>query len=230
MSNKKNPGPDNSGRQASLKLSRNTIFRLHQYRKSLYRLKRLGFTRVFSDNLADAVSVTSSQVRKDFSDFGLSGNRRGGYNADELIAVLDRRLDKDRVQNVVVAGAGNLGRALVHYKGFEREQIRILAVFDSDPAKTDRKARVPVLPSGEMGAFIHKHKVQAGIIAVPDTQAQSVLDQMVRSGVRGILNFAPIRLSAHHEDLVINQVDLGLELETVLYLVNHCPAKGGTRV
>ena len=89
--------------------NKNCIMRLSRYRSALTNLKLLNFNRVFSDNLADAAGATSAQVRKDFSIFGLAGNRRGGYLVDELIAQLDKILGKDKVQKFILVGAGNMG-------------------------------------------------------------------------------------------------------------------------
>lgn len=201
-------------------MSKKSITRLYQYRKSLYRLKQMGFVKVFSENLADSVSVTAAQVRRDFSMFGLSGNKRGGYRVDELIKNLDHKLGKDKDQNVIVVGAGNLGRALMNYKGFEAERIKVVALFDINKSKLNINAEIPILPMSEMKKVIHKKHVDVGIIAVPDIYAQQVFIDLVRAGIKGVLNFAPIRLSAPHDDFVIKDVNLGLELETVLYLVN----------
>lgn len=201
-------------------MSKNSITRLYQYRKSLYRLKHMGFVKVFSDNLADAVGVTAAQVRRDFSMFGLSGNKRGGYLVEELIKRLDQKLGKDKPQRVVVIGAGNIGKALMNYKGFESEGIKVAAVFDTDAAKINSGAAVPVLAMPELKEFIRKNHIEVGVIAVPDIFAQQVFGDLVEAGIKGVLNFAPIRLNPPHEDFVINNVNVGLELETVIYLVN----------
>ena len=101
-----------------------TITRICGYKNALYRLKKLGFVRVFSDNIADAVGVTPSQVRKDFSMFAISGNKRGGYKVDELLDSICRILGKNQVCKVVVVGAGKIGLALMNYAGFEKENVR----------------------------------------------------------------------------------------------------------
>lgn len=206
----------------SHEISSNAVTRLHHYRKSLYRLKQMGFLRVFSENLADSVSVTASQVRRDFSAFGLSGNKRGGYNIDALIGSIDEKLGKDQLQKVIVVGAGNVGRALTNYKGFAQEGIAVVAVFDADEAKVDRGAAIPVLPMSELTPYVRKNHIEVAVIAVPDIHAQKVLDELAAAKIRGVLNFAPIRLIPHG-DVVINHVDLGLELETVVY---HVKLKG----
>ena len=199
--------------------NRNCIIRLSRYKNALYRLKALGFIKVFSDNLADAVGVMPSQVRKDFSLFGISGNKRGGYQVEELIEKLNNILGKNEIQKVVIAGAGNIGTALMKYKGFEKEGIKIMAAFDIDPAKYSKETGVAVRALDEMSEFIRANKIKIGIIAVPDIAAQQAMDIMLSAGIKGVLNFAPIRLRAP-EDCVINNVNLELELENVLYYVN----------
>jgi len=199
--------------------NKNSIIRLSRYKNALTRLKAMGFVKVFSDNLADAVEVTPSQVRKDFSLFGILGNKRGGYKVDELIEKLNSILGKNELQNVVIVGAGHMGTALMRYKGFEKEGIRIAACFDTDENKLDRNAKIPVLPISEMQEFIKKKKIRLGIIAVPDHAAQEVLDKLLEAGIKGILNFAPIKLNGP-EEVVINNVNIELELENVIYFVN----------
>lgn len=205
--------------------NRNCIIRLSRYKNSLYRLKTLGFVKVFSDNLADAIGVTSEQVRKDFSLFGISGNKRGGYQVDALIEKLNSILGKDRVQKVIVVGSGHIGTALVKYRGFEKEGIKIMAAFDIDPVKHIREGELPVLPLEEMKDFVKANEIKIGIIAVPDIAAQQVADLLLQAGIRGILNFAPIRLRIP-EDVVVNNVNLELELENVIYFVNTLSKTG----
>lgn len=199
--------------------NKNCVLRLSKYKNALYRLKALGFVKVFSDNLADAVGVLSSQVRKDFSLFGIGGNKRGGYQIDSLIEKLNSILGKDQQQKVIVVGAGHIGTALMKYKGFEKEGIKIVACFDIDPAKLNKNSSIPVFPLDELKGFVKDKDIKVGIIAVPDIAAQQAAEVMVSAGIKGLLNFAPIRLRAA-EDCVINNVNLELELENLIYYVN----------
>lgn len=199
--------------------NKNCVIRISRYRNALYRLKLLGFVKVFSDNLADAVGVLPSQVRKDFSLFGFSGNKRGGYQVDILIDRINNILGKEQIQKVVIAGAGNIGTALMKYKGFEKEGMKITACFDVDSAKLNRASEIPILPLEELNDFVKNNAIKIGIIAVPDAAAPGVLDSMLDAGIKGILNFAPIRLRGT-EDCVINNVNIELELENVIYYVN----------
>ncbi|MDD5731197.1 MAG: redox-sensing transcriptional repressor Rex, partial [Candidatus Omnitrophica bacterium] len=167
--------------------NKNCVIRLSRYKNALYRLKSLGFIKVFSDNLADAVGVMPSQVRKDFSIFGISGNKRGGYQVDDLIEKLNGILGKNETQKAVIAGVGNIGMALIKYKGFEKEGIKIEAAFDIDPAKFNKATDIPVFALEELGAFIKNNKIKIGIIAVPDIAAQQVMDIMISAGIKGVL-------------------------------------------
>jgi redox-sensing transcriptional repressor len=199
--------------------SKNVVLRLSKYKNALHRLKRFGFVKIFSSYLADAVGVTSVQVRKDFSLFGVSGNKRGGYQIDLLIEKLNVILGKSEIQKVVLAGAGQMGAALMRYRNFEREGIEIVAAFDTDPAKQHTDGPVPVFPLERIAEVVRNDGARIGIIAVPDMAAQQVCDLMIAAGVMGILNFAPITLRVP-EGVVVNNVTLELELENVIYFVN----------
>ncbi|MBN2144023.1 MAG: redox-sensing transcriptional repressor Rex [Candidatus Aureabacteria bacterium] len=199
-----------------MNIAKNCVSRLSSYKNALTKLKNLGFTRVFSDNLADLISVTSSQVRKDFSLFGISGNRKGGYNIEELFNQINHILGKDIVHNIIIVGAGYIGKALMKYKTFEKEGIKIRAVFDSDPAKINRESSIPILPVKELKEFIQAQRIKIGIITVPENSAQLVLDQMIDAGIQGVLNFAPINLK-EYPGIIINNVNIELELENVIY-------------
>jgi len=199
--------------------NKNCIIRLSRYKNALYRLQALGFVKVFSDNLADAVGVTASQVRKDFSIFGICGNKKGGYQIDSLLDKLNSILGKDQLQKVIVVGAGHIGSALMRYRGFEKEGIKIVAGFDIDPAKINRSSPVPVLPLEEAKAFIKTNSIRIAILAVPDIAAQQATDIICTCGIKGILNFAPLRLKSA-EGCIINNVNLEIELENLIYFVN----------
>jgi redox-sensing transcriptional repressor len=193
-----------------------TISRLYKYRDTLIRFRQIGMVKVFSDDLAEDVNTSSTQVRKDFSLFGLSGNKKGGYVISELIAQLDKLLGKDKTYSAIIVGAGNLGKALMNYNGFEEEGFKIVAVFDIDPLKTSREGKVPVLPAQELEKFIKANRIGLGIIAVPYFAAQEAADKMTAAGIKGILNFAPVSLKVPG-DCFVNNINVRLELETVNY-------------
>ena len=200
-------------------LNRKSIIRISRYKNALSRLKALGFVKVFSSNLADAAGVSPSQVRKDFSLFGITGNRRGGYKVDELVVKIRSILGKDELQKVVLVGVGNIGKALLRYKGFESGGIKIIAGFDIDSEKYIEDAEVPVLPLDRLHEFVQEHNVKIGVLAVPDVAAHHISEIMISAGIKGILNFAPIQLRANNKAIISN-INLEVELENLIYFVN----------
>lgn len=198
--------------------NKNCIVRISRYKNALTRLKALGFVKVFSSNLADATGTSSAQVRKDFSLFGISGNKRGGYNVDDLIEQMNEIFGKHLVHEVVIVGLGNIGKALLRYKGFEKEAIKIVAAFDIDSAKLNSDAEVPVYPLEKLSDYIRENEIKLGVIAVPDVAAQQVFEIMRAAGIKGVLNFAPINLRTE-DDVVVNNINLEMELENLIYYV-----------
>jgi redox-sensing transcriptional repressor len=199
--------------------NKNCIIRLSRYKNALVRFKTIGFIKIFSEYLAEAVGGTSAQVRKDFSLFGITGNKRGGYQIDALILKLNTILGKNEIQKVILAGAGQLGSALIRYHHFEKEGIKIIAAFDIDPAKTSSKPPTPIFPLDEMDGYVQKNGIKIAILCVPDVAAQQTFDLLLKAGIKGVLNFAPIELKGT-ADCIINNVNLAVELENLIYFVN----------
>ena len=127
---------------------------------------------------------------------------------------------KKNIQNkAIIVGAGNIGKALLRYKGFETGGIKVIAAFDIDPGKYSREYEVPVLPLEDLRGFVHEHGIKIGILAVTEVAAHHVSEIMISAGIKGILNFAPIQLRAA-DDVVINNINLEVELENLIYFVN----------
>src|SRR4030042_1213258 len=193
-------------------LNKKSVSRLSRYRRALQTFKELGYTKIISTTLGEATGATSSQVRKDFSAFGLSGYKKGGYHIEEL-------LGKDRVHKIVLVGIGNIGTALINYKAFEDEGMKVVAGFDIDPVKLNRKLDIPLYHIDQLKAFVEENAIRIGVIAVPSISAQKVCEGMLSAGIKGILNFAPIRLKVN-EDTVITNVNILGKLENVLFFVH----------
>ena len=190
--------------------------RLLKYRMGLIRLKKMGLERVFSYTLGKEAGVSAELVRKDFSKFGIKGNRRGGYEIDDLLSSVEKIFGKDRVQNVVIMGMGNMGKALSHYRGFSDNNMNIVAGFDIDPAKINKKFHIPIYPVDNLKEIIDAFHVSVAILAVPEIAAQETCDLLVRSGIKGILNLAPVLLKVP-DDVFVNNVNLMVELERLMY-------------
>jgi len=203
------------------------VLRLARYLRVLEKLKGLGFVKVFSNNLGDAIGATPAVVRKDFSVIGITGNKRGGYAIDSLIERLIDVLGKNETERVVVVGNGRIGGALINYREFVREGIRVVAGFDTNESVVDRAAPIPVLPMNEFPAFVKEHDVEVAVLAVPDNVATSVFELMVDAGIRGVLNFTSVELKCSSaceehgcsEECTVHNVNIGLEIENLFYLI-----------
>ena len=201
------------------------IERLLKYRDVMQKMKGLGFVRVFSDNMADAVGVSPSLVRKDFSIFGLTGNKRGGYQIEELIVRLNVILGKDRKQKIIIIGCGKMGRALMNYNGLPRVGIRVAAGFDSDPAILDEAAPIPILHISKVKDFIAEKGIQVAALTVPESSAQSIIDSLKKTCIKGVINFAPLSLRSS-ENFLIQNINVEQEIENIFYQINF--AEGAT--
>ncbi len=209
-------------------MNKELILRLSKYKRLLYKLKALGLERVFSNNLGDAIAVAPSLVRKDFSVLNLPGNKRGGYDIDMLIEKLDVVLGRDKPQEVIVAGCGRIGTALMQYEEFRNEGIKIVAGFDIAPENVSKTSGVPIYHMREMKEYVQKNGTRVGIIAVPDSAAAQTLETMIDAGIRGVLNFATIELRTgkggeladDNLQCTIHNINICLELEHLFYQVN----------
>ena len=201
------------------KIPRNTITRLSIYLRELTRLEQEGKRAISSSELAELTDLTDTQVRKDFSYFGQFGISGTGYEVSSLKEAIRNILGKDRALDVILIGAGNLGSALLSYPGFREQGLKIRAAFDIDTRKIGQKiSDVQIYDIEKIQDFFKKEKIRIAILAVSAFSAQKITDTLVNSGIRCILNFAPIILRVPNEVLVSN-VDLSRELEAFSYFI-----------
>ncbi len=194
------------------------IQRVIQYRMCLLKFQNLGFERIFSYTLAQEIGVSPEQVRKDFSQFHLRGNKKAGYLIQDILDKINELLHKEDIHKVILAGLGNIGKALIQYKGFSTRNIQLAAGFDIDPAKIKKNCRIPAFLTKEMPVIVKKEHIRIGIIAVPAQAAQKVCDIMVVSGIKGILNFAPLILKIP-SGIIVQNISVCAELEALVYMV-----------
>ena len=203
------------------KISESTVRRLSLYLRFLQEASARGQETISSEDLALQGGTTSAQVRKDFSAFGSFGKRGLGYSVPELLRELEEILGLRRRWNVALVGAGKIGAALFSYRNFQRRGFAIRAVFDSDPDKIGHLwGELTVLPDDRMDEVLRSEGIEIVIIAVPADAAQAVVDRVVESGVRAVLNFAPVRLRVP-ESVSLRNVDMVVEMEGLTFALSN---------
>ncbi|MCF8301735.1 MAG: redox-sensing transcriptional repressor Rex [Bacteroidales bacterium] len=191
--------------------------RLLNYRTALHHLKNIGFHRIYSYTLGNEVGVSADIVRKDLSTLNVSGKKRGGYDIGPLIERLEDYFSIHEDHEVILFGAGNIGRALMNYSGFRKNKIFIIAAFDNDPMKTKTGNDIPIYPMVEAERFINQHGINVAILAVPANAAQHVCNQVISYGINSIMNFAPVVLKVPKRVHVSN-INLYDELMNVFFM------------
>jgi redox-sensing transcriptional repressor len=199
------------------------VRRLSLYLRQLEAFGRKERRTISSKQLGESLGLTDAQVRKDLAYFGQFGHAGIGYRVDDLIAQLKHILGTDKNWNVLLVGAGNLGRALMAYKGFDIKGFRLVSVFDADPNLAGRRQGSFVIqPLSELKQTVASQSIRLGILAVPGDGAQAVADQLVEAGIRGLLNFAPVSLIVPSH-VALTAVDLAVQLEQLSFQVNFSP-------
>jgi redox-sensing transcriptional repressor len=195
------------------------VGRVSLYLRQLESFQRQGTATISSSQLGAALGINDAQVRKDLAFFGQFGYPGIGYRIEELSAALRRILGIDRPWPTALIGLGNLGRALIKYRGFRNRGFQIVAVFESDPKKVGQShAGLTVRPIDDLARAVAELGIELAILTVPADAAQRVADQVVASGIAGILNFAPTTL-ATPPGVSIVAVDLSVQLEHLAYKV-----------
>jgi redox-sensing transcriptional repressor len=139
---------------------KNSLKRIFLYRASLVRLKMMGVEKVFSYTLGNETGVTPDQVRKDFSEFSIKGNKRGGYEIEELLRTMESIFHRNKDHNIVLIGMGNMGQSLSKYSRFVQRNMNIVATFDIDPFKQKMRSEVPVYTMNRLREIIDRFKVR----------------------------------------------------------------------
>ena len=203
-----------------IKIPKATARRLPLYYRYLIFLNDEGKEKVSSTELAEAVQVDSASIRRDFSYFGALGKRGYGYDVKNLLNFFKKILNQDTLTNVALVGVGNMGHALLNYNFKRTNNIRISAAFDINPEITGTiMSGVPVYDMSEMKKQLREQQITIAILYVPQTAAQKTANEMFDAGIKGIMNFTPLRLSAPSSVRVQN-VDLATELQTLIYFLD----------
>ncbi len=193
------------------------IGRLPLYLRALERMSLSGAAVTSSKELGEWVGISAAQIRKDISQFGEFGKQGTGYNIDFLSNKLREILKVDRVWDVAIIGAGDIGHGLARYQGFLERGFRVTLAFDNDPKKIGAKiGNVVVQDVAEMVETLNKAKIKIAIIAVPAENAQSVAEELVKTGIKAILNYATICINVP-EDVRVQYIDPATHLQWMTY-------------
>jgi len=205
-------------------ISKATIDRLPLYFRTLRLSQEEGVEIISSEELGQRLGITPEQIRKDLASFGQFGKKGVGYYIKELISNIGKILGLDNNWHLAVIGVGHLGWALAHYRNFDSLGFKLVAMFDIDPNKIGQCIKGIQVSNLESLEEVMKEKtIHIGIIAVPEIYAQEVADKLVEAGVRGIWNFAPVKIKVPDTVRVINE-DLSVGLSSLsFYLARQAP-------
>ncbi len=196
-----------------------SLKRLPQYHHYLVDMETKGITRISCSAIGRDLGLVPVQVRKDLQYTGIIGKPKTGYSVSELIQAIEKFLGWNNVNEAFLVGVGNLGTALLGHERFSKFGLRIVAAFDTDPAKIGQWIhQKAVLPLDKLADLAPRMNILLGIITTPAEAAQAVADEMVKGCIQAIWNFAPVKLKVpehiivHNEDLYSTLASLSWKL------------------
>jgi len=193
------------------------IGRLPIYLRALQRMADRGIQTTSSQELGEKVGISAAQIRKDISQFGEFGKQGTGYHIPFLMDKLREILKIDRIWDVVIIGAGDMGHALARYPGFVNRGFRVVMVFDNDQTKVGQQiGEFTIKDTSNMVEDVRNAGVQVAMLTVPAAVAQDVTDMLIKAGVKAILNYAPISLTVP-EGVYSQHIDPATHLQRMTY-------------
>lgn len=193
------------------------IGRLPIYLRALQRMLAENRHVTSSQELGERLGISAAQIRKDLSQFGEFGKQGTGYSIDYLSEQIQKILKVDRVWEIAVVGAGDIGSAVARYQGFANRGLHVAMIFDNDPEKVGQKVGAFTIQDiADLETAIRKAGIQVAMISTPSRAAQEVADQLVSSGVKAILNYAPINLTVP-ENVHVQYIDPVIHLQRMTY-------------
>lgn len=203
-----------------MRIPSSSISRILLYYRVLLSLQDPGGV-ISSQGLAELTECSAAQIRKDLAYFGQFGTPGRGYAIEGLKSALKKILGIDRSWDVVLVGAGNLGSALLAYKGFRSQGFNIKHAFDNDDKKVNKvRQGVKIKDMSELKKVVRSDRINMAVVAVPHDAAQEVIDRLVSAGIKAILNFAPVRPKVPGSVSILN-IDLSMELERLTYFLQR---------
>ncbi|AXI00269.1 redox-sensing transcriptional repressor Rex [Sporosarcina sp. PTS2304] len=198
-----------------------TSKRLPLYYRFLRKYSDAGVQRISSSELSESMKIDAATIRRDFSHFGALGRKGYGYDVDSLLQFFRQTLDQDEATNVALIGVGSLGKAFMKYNFQKIHNTKIVVAFDPKaPYEGEEMNDIPIYPPDRLEEKIQELGIEMVILTVPQRVAQELTDRLAETGVKGILNFTPIRLSVP-PTIRIQSIDLSGELQTLIYLIKN---------
>lgn len=195
--------------------------RLPLYYRFLQKFANANKKRISSGELSEAMKIDAATIRRDFSHFGAIGRKGYGYDVQYLLSFFRKALDQDEETDVALIGVGSLGNAFLKYNFHKNHNTRIVMAFDPKvPEGGLEKSGIPVFHPSLITEKMTEFGVEVAILTVPSREAQKVTDELVEMGIKGILNFTPVRLAAP-ESVRIHTIDLSVELQTLIYFIKN---------
>jgi redox-sensing transcriptional repressor len=193
------------------------IGRLPIYLRALQRLSDQGIHNTSSQELGEMIGISAAQIRKDISQFGEFGKQGTGYSIPFLIERLQSILKVNRVWDVIIVGMGDMGHALARYNGFANRGFHVTMLFDNDPKKVGATlGDLEILSTSTLAERVKQNKIKVAMLTVPASVAQDVTDQLVKAGVKAILNYAPIHLNVP-KDVHVQHIDPATHLQRMTF-------------
>lgn len=197
------------------------VSRLPIYLQALEHMQAQGAHTTSSQELGEVIGISAAQIRKDLSQFGEFGKQGKGYNIPFLVEQLRSILKVNRVWETVLIGAGNLGRAIAHYQAFVNHGFRVAMIFDNDPARIGTNIQeFTVQDMADLVTLVKQAGIKIAMVTVPAASAQAVAGNLVKAGIRAILNYAPITLSVP-PDVHVQYVDPVIYLQKMTYYLEE---------
>lgn len=197
------------------------VRRLPRYYRFLGELKKAGYTRISSRELSQRMGLTASQIRQDFNCFGGFGQQGYGYNIELLQSEIGRILGLDRLQRLIIVGAGNLGRAIANQIAFEERGFKLIGLFDVKESVVGQMvAGMPIRNVADLDEFCRAELPTVAVLTVPFDAAAAIGDQLVKLGIKGLWNFSHYDFGNRYENVSVENVHLGDSLMTLRYMIN----------
>ena len=204
------------------KISMSVIRRLPRYYRFISELSDNGEKRISSSKLAELMNVTASQIRQDFNCFGGFGQQGYGYSISFLKKEMENILGLNKVNNAIILGAGNLGKAVALHINFIEKGFSVKGIFETNPALVGQEIKgIKIYPENDIEQFIADNNISIAVLCVPKNSVASIIDKLYNNGIKAFWNFSHYDISRKYSDTVVENVHMTDSLMTLSYRMNE---------